>query len=111
MSTIDLKALVRHMAAEALNAEADVAQGATRELVPRDSTELARSIEVTTEATPASLVAQLSTNEPYAIYQHEALHLHHDDGQAKFMEVAVTDSSSLRAMTQAALRAARQVAG
>lgn len=110
MSLVDPLALVRKMAEAALNAQAELAKDRTEERVPRDENDLAESLFVD-EASTTDLRARLGTDSEYAIYQHEALGWRHDDGEAKFMEKAVTGGESVRAMAQAALRAARRVAG
>lgn len=110
MTDVDLHALIRRMAAGALNEQADLAQKRTRRLVPKDTKALEESI-FSEHATPADLTAQVGTNSPYAIYVHEDMHDRHDDGQPKFMESAVVGADSARHMQAAAERGARRAAG
>lgn len=108
MSAADIKAMVRKAAAAALNAQAEVAHAATVVLVPKETLALAKSIEVT-KATARSLVSQVSTDSPYAIYQHESLHLRHKNGRSKFMEAAV--HAEVAAIAAAGAAAAKTALG
>ncbi|MGV8972910.1 MAG: HK97 gp10 family phage protein [Rhodoglobus sp.] len=102
----DLSALIRKAAAAALNAQAEVAQRASRDLAPKESMALSRSIEVT-DATSSSLVSQVYSNAEHALYQHEALDLRHPNGQAKFMEAAVAaEHAAIQAAGAAAAKRA-----
>lgn len=109
MTDVDLHALVRRMAAGALNEQADAAQKRTRRLVPKDTRALEESI-FTEHATPDDLTAQVGTNSPYAIYVHEDLGDRHPNGQVKFMESAVVGGDSARQMQAAAERGAKRAA-
>jgi len=103
---IDVTALVRKAAAAALNAQAEVAQKATRELAPKDTAALVESIKVT-RARASDLVSQLYSNSEYAGYQHEQLDLVHSNGQAKFMEAGVlAEQAAIQSAGVAAARAA-----
>lgn len=109
MTDVNLHALVREMAAAAINEQADLAQRRTRKLVPKDTKALEESLFVE-HATADGLTAQLGTASPYAIFVHEDMHDRHDNGQPKFMEAAVVGGDSVRRMEQAAVRGARKVA-
>lgn len=109
MTDVDLHALIRRMAAAALNEQVDTAQKRTRRLVPKDTRALEESI-FSEHASPDDLTAQIGTNSPYAIFVHEDLHDRHDDGQVKYMESAVVGGDSARQMQAAAERGAKRVA-
>lgn len=108
--SVDPRALVRRMAAAALNAQAEYAEQETRRRAPRDEGDLDSSFFID-EATPSDLRAQVGTGSEYAVIQHEALSWRHDDGEAKYMENAVTGGAAVRAFKAAAEQAARRVGG
>lgn len=111
MTGIDVHALVREMAAAALNAQAELAQERTRKFVPKDTKALEESVFVD-RASVSDLTAQVGTASPYAIFVHEDMQDEHPNGgQPKFMESAVIGGNSPRLLQQAAERAARRVAG
>jgi hypothetical protein len=110
MSAADLVGLIRKAAAATVNAQAELGLERTRNLVPREDDTLADSLEVS-EATPADLTAQLSTDVVYAVWQHEALYIEHPTGQAKFMESAVVGADSLNRMQHAGAQAALRALG
>lgn len=110
MTNIDPRALIRRMAADALNEQADLAQKRTRKFVPKDTRALEESI-FSERASTTDLVAQVGTNAPYAIFVHEDMKDRHDDGQPKFMESAVVGGNSARLMQRAAERGARKALG
>lgn len=105
---IDVSALIRKAAVAALNAQAEAAQKATKALTPTDTGGLVETIKVT-KATVADLVSQVYSDSDYALYQHEALDLRHDDGQSKFMEAAVLNEHA--AIQAAGAAAAKRVLG
>jgi len=105
---IDVVALIRKAAVDALNAQAVVAQEATQDRAPRETGELIESIKVT-KATSRSLVSQVYSNADYAIFQHEQLDLVHPTGRSKFMEAAALDEKA--AIAAAGATAARRVLG
>jgi len=93
-------------AAEGLNLVALRVQGVTIPLTPLEYGDLRDSIEVD-EATPDHLESAVFTNSPYARRQHEELQYHHKQGQAKFLETAVTSSKAeARAIMVAAAKRA-----
>jgi hypothetical protein len=106
VTDIDLVALIRKAAAEALNAQAEVAQKATKARAPRVTGALVESIK-TADASPNSLVSQVYSNADHALYQHEALDLVHKSGQSKFMEAAVAAEHA--AIERAGAAAAKRV--
>jgi hypothetical protein len=55
--------------------------------VPVESGELERSGDTSIDA--EALRASVSYDTPYAVYEHEAMNLHHDDGGPKFLERAL----------------------
>lgn len=61
-----------------------------RELVPVDTGALRNSIRVEERDNGYAVVAG-GPEAPYAIYVHERLDLHHEVGQAKFIEVAAME--------------------
>lgn len=101
-------ALIRKAAVAALNAQAEVAQRATRDLAPKDSLALAESIKVT-KADADTLISQVYSDADHALYQHEALDLVHPAGQAKYMEAAV--ESGRAAIEAAGAAAAKRAMG
>lgn len=111
MTAAEMTALIRKAAAASANAQAYLALERTRERTPTDPDTKLRDSFVVTEATPDDPTAQLSTDVVYAVYQHEALYLRHEDGQAKFMESAVIGGDSKRLLEDAAARAALRVLG
>lgn len=94
-------AAIQRATVAALNAQADTAQERTKRFVPKDTEGLEDSIDVK-HATSADDVAQVYTDSEYAVYQHEALDLHHDDGQPKYMESAVVGGNSQAVLAKAA---------
>ena len=103
---VDVVALIRKAAVAAVNAQAEAAQEATRDLAPKDTGALVESI-VVHKATARSKVAQLYTNAEHALYQHEALDLVHPTGQAKYMENAINAEKA--AIDAAGVAAARRI--
>lgn len=92
-----------HAAGEAaVLAMANTARDRTQALTPRDRGDLAGSYFVETQG----LDGQMGTDLDYAVYVHEDLTDQHDDGQAKFMEAAVTGAESAQAIGAAAAQAA-----
>lgn len=111
LSSSELLAMIHRAGAAAVNAQAELGLERTRKLVPTDpGTELRDSLTIT-EATPEDRTAQLYTDLPYAVWQHEALYNQHDDGQAKYMESAVVGADSKNRMSQAAAQAALRELG
>lgn len=106
MTNIDPHALIRRMAAAALNEQADEAQRRARRFVPKQTRALEESI-FAEHATPGDLVAQVGTDSEYAIYVHEDMRDAHPNGQPKYLESAVVGGDSARRMRQAAERGAR----
>jgi hypothetical protein len=108
---VDVEALMRAAAADALNAQAALAQERTEQRAPKDTRELAESFDVD-QASPGDLEALLYSDSPYSRYQHEALYLEHPaGGQPKFMESAVVGGDSARVLAQTAAAAARRALG
>jgi hypothetical protein len=108
LTTAELKALIRTAAVAAVNAQAEAAQDATKKLAPKDSGALEESIQVD-EATKRHLTATVYSDAPHALYQHEALDIHHPTGQAKFMEAAVMEQRA--GIEAAGAAAAAQILG
>lgn len=107
----DIGALGRKAAAAALNAQAELGRERTADFAPKEDSALARSF-VVDEAVAANLTARISSDLPYAVYQHEALYLEHPrGGQAKFMESAVVGGNSRAVLERAAAAAARRAFG
>lgn len=108
MSAADILALVRKAAAATLNAQAEVAQKATRDLVPKDTHELEKSIKVS-KARANGLVSQVYSDLDYSIVVHEDLGAVHPNGRSKFMEAAVIEQRA--AIEAAGAKAAKDVLG
>jgi len=104
--TVDLHARILKAAAAALNAQAEVAQKAARDLAPKDTGALAESLKVT-KATERGLVSQVYSDAEHAVYIHEALDVAHPHGgQSKFLETASNNHVAIQAAGAAAAKRA-----
>lgn len=84
-------ARVTKAAVDAVESAAELLEEKSNALVPDLSGALQASSQVSVD--PGELVSAVSYDEPYAAMQHEDLAYRHDDGQAKFLEVALNANS------------------
>ncbi|MDR7385211.1 hypothetical protein [Promicromonospora iranensis] len=87
MSAAEMKRLAREAMAEGLTLQAERHRAVATPKTPKEYGDL-RSAHTVDPATPDDLLATVTNDLPYAAKQHEDLTLRHDDGQAKFFELA-----------------------
>jgi hypothetical protein len=86
---VDLTAasrLIRKAAAEGLADAAEVVKQEAIQRAPLETGELRNSAGTASDG----LEAAVYFDTPYAVIQHEAVGYHHQDGEAKYLENAVT---------------------
>lgn len=93
MSAADLTAAVQAAAVAGLNLAAERVRAVAVPRTPFEYGDLSSSLTVV-EATSSDLTSAVVSDLPYAVRQHEDMSLHHDDGQAKYLETAALDSIS-----------------
>lgn len=93
-SAENARRLLLEGAADGLNLLAFRTQAVSVSRTPLEYGDL-RDSQVTIDATPEDLRSGVVSDSPYAVTQHERLDFYHDDGQAKFLESAVTDVTPL----------------
>lgn len=101
-----VEAVVEAAAVAGLTDAARELLATSQRIVPRESGDLAKTGKVT--VSNGELKAVVSYGGAYAVQQHEALHQnHHGSGQAKYLEVPVSNgSASMQAAVAHALREA-----
>lgn len=75
---------------DGVQAWADAVETGSNRRVPKLTDRLERSSSVTSAATAHGREAAISYSDPAAVPQHERLDYHHSNGQAKFLEQALT---------------------
>jgi hypothetical protein len=80
---------MRGAAVDGVNLVAERTRSVALPLTPLEYGDLRSSLTVQpANELDTTIEAAVSSDLPYAVRQHEDLHLRHDDGQAKFLETA-----------------------
>lgn len=94
MTTMDAAKIMRQInegLAEGLNTSGELIRGRSVARTPLEYGDL-RSSQTVIPATPDDLEAAVVSDLDYAVPVHEDLAAYHDDGEAKFLESATTES-------------------
>jgi hypothetical protein len=91
MDAAQIVALAREGLAEGLTTSAELVRGRSVARTPLEYGDL-RSSQTVVPATEAELESAVVSDLDYAVPVHEDLNAYHDDGEAKFLERAVTES-------------------
>lgn len=76
------------------------------EKAPKDTGNLRGSVGMWAEKNGDTVEGEISFNEKYAAYQHEHVELHHENGEAKYLEKAALEKyGQIREKVGAALNA------